>query len=252
MGQIALNCDVFKTYFVRPTEIDPRWPATTPSVRQQTEWGGGNHGSTRETLARCHDMPAWGGHGRTWLAVLSHTGTLGACDKTTLQLRRLCVQRGKWFGTDQDGAQPGARIQSGPTSHAAKGGAPPPPTIMAIATALPRLLMAAAARPQSHACHSTSSSSITTEVTARAHIARARLGPVLRRCPEIPPEHMQGGSRCPGRPAVEPERARWHDPVLGRWLGLTPEQPALCLRGFPRRLRVALSRVSDPPGLGRR
>ena len=42
------------------------------------------------------------------------------------------------------GARPGARIQSGP-SHAAKGGAPPPPTIMAIATALPRLLMAAAA-----------------------------------------------------------------------------------------------------------
>jgi hypothetical protein len=40
-------------------------------------------------------------------------------------------------------------------------------------------------------------------------------------CPEIPPEHMRGGSRCPG-PAVEPERARWHDPVLGRRLGLTP------------------------------
>ena len=59
--------------------------------------------------------------------------------------------------------------------------------------------------------------------------ARALLGLVLRRCPEIiPSEHMQGGSRCPG-PAVESERARWHDPVLGRWLGLTPEQPALCL-----------------------
>ena len=86
---------------------------------------------------------------------------------------------------------------------------------------------------------------------ARAHIARARLGLVLRRCPAILPQHMQGGSRCPGR-AVEPERARWHDPVLGRWLGLTPEQPALCLRGFPGRLRVTLSRVSDPPGLGRR
>ena len=64
-------------------------------------------------------------------------------------------------------------------------------------------------------------------------------------------QYMQGGSRCPGR-AVEPERARWHDPVLGRWLGLTPERPALCLRGFPGRPRVALSRVSDPPGLGRR
>eukprot|EP00964_Phaeocystis_antarctica_P005554 scaffold3031_cov27-Phaeocystis_antarctica.AAC.1 len=60
-----------------------------------------------------------------------------------------------------------------------------------------------------------------------------------------------GGSCCPGR-VVERERVRWHDPVLGRWLGLTPEQPALCLRGFPRRPRAAPSRVSDPPGLGRR
>ena len=87
---------------------------------------------------------AWRGHGRTWLAVLKHGGTLGPCFKAQLQLRRLCVQRGKWYPTEQDGARPGARIQSGP-SHAAKGGAPPPPTIMAIATALPRLLMAAAA-----------------------------------------------------------------------------------------------------------
>ena len=54
------------------------------------------------------------------------------------------AQRGKWHRAEQDGARSGARIQSGP-SHAAKGGAPPPPTIMAIASALPRLLMAAAA-----------------------------------------------------------------------------------------------------------
>ena len=40
---------------------------------------------------------------------------------------------------------------------------------------------------------------------------------------------------------------------LGRWLGLTPERPALCLRGFPGRPSVAaLSRVSEPPGLGKR
>ena len=45
---------------------------------------------------------------------------------------------------EQDGAGPGARIQSGP-SNAAKGGVPPPPTIMAIASALPRLLTATAA-----------------------------------------------------------------------------------------------------------
>ena len=42
------------------------------------------------------------------------------------------------------------------------------------------------------------------------------------------------------------------DPVLGRWLGLTPEQPAHFLRGFPECPRAAPSRVGDPPGLGRR
>ena len=34
---------------------------------------------------------------------------------------------------------------------------------------------------------------------------------------------------------VERQRARWHDPVLRRWLGPTPKRPALCLRGLPRR-----------------
>ena len=87
---------------------------------------------------------AWRGHGRTWLAVLKHGGTLGPCFKAQLQLRRLCVQRGKWFPTEQDGARPGARIQSGP-SNVAKGGVPPPPTIMATTSALPRLLKATAA-----------------------------------------------------------------------------------------------------------
>jgi hypothetical protein len=107
------------------------------------------------------------------------------------------------------------------------------PTIMAIASALPRLLTATAAPAMTWLpLNVVIDDNDRREVTARAHIARARLGLVLRRCPEIPPGHMQGGSRCPGR-AVEPERARWHDPVLGRWLGLTPVQPALCLRGFP-------------------
>ena len=76
--------------------------------------------------------------------LIVHWGTLGPCYETALQLRRMCVQRGLWFRTDQDGARPGARIQSGP-SNAAKGGVPPPPTIMAIASALPRLLTATAA-----------------------------------------------------------------------------------------------------------
>ena len=40
--------------------------------------------------------------------------------------------------------------------------------------------------------------------------------------------------------------------MLGRWLGLTPEQPAHFLRGFPECPRAAPSRVGDPPGLGRR
>ena len=40
--------------------------------------------------------------------------------------------------------------------------------------------------------------------------------------------------------------------MLGRWLGLTPEQPAHFLRGFPEYPRAAPSRVGDPPGLGRR
>jgi len=132
-----------------------------------------------------------------------------------------------------------------------RGGAPPPPTIMAIATALPRLLMAAAAPAMTWLPFNVVIVDNDRGDSPSSYRARALRAGVLRRCPEIPPEHMQGGSRCPG-PAVEPERARWHDPVLGRWLGLTPEQPALRLRRFPRRPRVALSRVSDPPGLGRR
>ena len=106
-------------------------------------------------------------------------------------------------------------------------------------------------RPKRHGCHSTSLWSTTTEVPARTHIGRARLGLVRNRCLQLPLGCIQGGSCCPGR-VVERERARWHDPVLGRWLGLTPEQPALCLRGFPGWPRAAPSRVSDPPGLGRR
>ena len=62
---------------------------------------------------------------------------------------------------------------------------------------------------------------------------------------------MQGGRHCLDR-AVERQCVRWHDPVLGRWLGLTPEQPAHYLRDFPECSRPAPSRVGDPPGMGRR
>ena len=165
----------------------------------------------------------------------------------------VCVQRqrGKeWFGTDQDGARPGAQIQSGP-SHAAKGGAPPPPTTMAIATALPRLLMAAAAPAMTWLPLNVAIVDNDRGDSPSSYRARALGAGAQHRCLQIPPGHMQGGSRCPGR-VVERERARRHDPVLGRWLGLTPERPALCLRGFPGRPKVALSRASDSPGLGRR
>jgi hypothetical protein len=72
-------------------------------------------------------------------------------------------------------------------------------------------------RPERHGCHSTSQSTPTTEVTARAQIARARLGLVTKRCLEVPPEHMQGGSLWPGR-ALERQRSAAHDPCCaGGW-----------------------------------
>ena len=73
-------------------------------------------------------------------------------------------------------------------------------------------------RPERHGCHSTSQSSPTTEVTARAHIARARLGLVTKRCLEVLPECMQGGSLWPGR-ALERQRSAAHDPCCASGLG---------------------------------
>ena len=72
-------------------------------------------------------------------------------------------------------------------------------------------------RPERHGCHSTSQSTPTTEVTARAQIARARLGLVTKRCLEVPPERMQGGSLWPGR-ALERQRSAARDPCCaGGW-----------------------------------
>jgi hypothetical protein len=149
------------------------------------------------------------------------------------------VQRGKWHRREPNKTVPDPVCGSSLDQAARPRGAPYRLYLTAthhhgyIASALPRLLTATAAPAMTWLpLNVVIDDNDRREVTARAHIARARLGLVLRRCPEIPPGHMQGGSRCPGR-AVEPERARWHDPVLGRWLGLTPVQPALCLRGFP-------------------
>ena len=73
-------------------------------------------------------------------------------------------------------------------------------------------------RPERHGCHSTSQSTPTTEVTARAQIARARLGLVTKRCLEVPPECMQGGSLWPGR-ALERQRMTRAASGLGLGLG---------------------------------
>ena len=90
--------------------------------------------------------------------------------------------------------------------------------------------------------HRASASSPTTEVTARAHIARARSDLVSKT--EAPPEDTHDGSRWPRR-AVERQCARCMTratPCCVRgWLGLMPERPALCLTGLPRLTRVALS-----------
>ena len=101
------------------------------------------------------------------------------------------------------------------TKPRGQGGDPPPPTIMAIATALPRLLMASAAPaitwlPLNFAILDNDRGDSPSSYIARA---LTKLGLVLQGCPRVPLGCMQGGSRCPG-PAVEPERARWHDPVL--------------------------------------
>ena len=99
-------------------------------------------------------------------------------------------------------------------------------------------------RPERHGCHSTSQSSPTAEVTPRAHIARARLGLVTKRCLEVPPVNA---CQVPafGRDVLFSGSA---SPVLRLWLGLTPERPPERLPS--RRPRVALSLVSDPHGPG--
>ena len=74
-------------------------------------------------------------------------------------------------------------------------------------------------RPHWDGYHSRSPPSITTEVTARAKTARSCLGLVLTRRAWLPLGHMQGGSHCLSH-AVERERARWPQRVLGRGHGL--------------------------------
>ena len=73
--------------------------------------------------------------------------------------------------------------------------------------------------------------------------ARATLGRVA-----VQGRTATGCERARTRGTTSGFRVGCFSQCVGRWLGLTPERPALCLRGFPGRPRVALSRVSDPPG----
>ena len=76
---------------------------------------------------------------------------------------------------------------------------------------------------------------------------RHELGLVTKRCPEVP-ECTQGGSLWPGR-ALERQRMTRAARVAWAHARATSTLP----EGLPkRRPRMALSRVSDPPGLGRR
>ena len=83
-------------------------------------------------------------------------------------------------------------------------------------------------------------------MTPGAHIARESLGLVTERCLEVPPECMQGGSLWPGR-ALERQCITRAAPRGG--LGSIRLSDQHSMRGFPRRPKVALSRICDPPGL---
>ena len=71
VGQIVLKCNVFKTIFVRPTD----------------------------TLDEGHEA-ACRGHGRPWLAVLKHGGTLAPCFNAELQRRRRARRPEKLSSSD--------------------------------------------------------------------------------------------------------------------------------------------------------
>ena len=113
--------------------------------------------------------------------------------------------------------------------NAARVGSPRPATIMATTSALPRLLMATIspvktwmAATQRHNRRQDRGD------TPSSYHARALGTVVTKRCLDVPPEFMAAF----GRDVLLSGSA---SPVLRRWLGLTPERPALLLRGSPRR-----------------
>eukprot|EP00964_Phaeocystis_antarctica_P069276 scaffold42066_cov67-Phaeocystis_antarctica.AAC.1 len=123
--------------------------------------------------------------------------------------------------TNEDGARPRERIQSGP-SRAAKGGAPPPPTIMAIATALPGLLTATAAPEMTWLPLNDNVAVVDNDRGASPNSYRARALGARAGAQQVPPVtpwmytrfRVQSltlnlvGNRCLGC-AIERQRARW-------------------------------------------
>ena len=86
-------------------------------------------------------------------------------------------------------------------------------------------------------------------------MSRARLGLVLKRCLQVPLGYMQGGRHAWDVMLSDSACAVVCDPVLGRWLGLTPEQPALhsawgAPQSGPGQSRVGLVTLPGWVGVG--
>jgi hypothetical protein len=138
--------------------------------------------------------------------LLNMAATLGRVKDGLLEVR----STGGDAALIRAGAHPGARIQSVLRNAARVGSPRPQPPSCGSATIMWLLpehspgRSRPLSRPERHGCHSTSQSTPTTEVTPRAHIAR--LGLVTKRCLEVPPERIEGGSLWPGR-ALERQSA---------------------------------------------
>jgi hypothetical protein len=131
VGQILLNCDVFKRQFVRST-----LRRESSITRCRLAPGGVGRPAADLVLRFSCLKKAHGAHPP--VHALKHSFSSGGC---------AYVQRGKWHRAEHRRcptrcANP---VWRGPSATRPSGGVPPPPTIMAIASALPRLLTATAA-----------------------------------------------------------------------------------------------------------
>ena len=167
VGQIVLVCDESKTKSVRPAERDLRERPTLTEAMAALE-------------ARRHRMQAHLVHAMT------PCFSAGAAHHD----RKSCPDPNEQAPTPVRTSSLYREMRQGWGPH----GQPPSWLLPAHSPGSSWPL----SRPERHGCHSTSQSSPTTEVTARAHIARARLGLVTKRCLEVPPECMQGGNLWAG------------------------------------------------------